>query len=290
MYKIGLSATGKELVPSLFENFKNAGISCMEISTTRENNEKSDYAELKKMSDEYGIKLWSYHLPFKPFDFIDISASDADWRKRSIAYIAEIIKKAADIGIDKYILHSGGKVGIHWEGNSVKRNDESEAAERLKYACESYAEFAEIAHRAGGVICVENLPPQCVGRNMEEVRKLVSADDRLRVCFDTNHLLPGDGAEFIRAFADRLITIHVSDYDFINERHWLPGEGKLDWQSIYSALNEIGYKGPWMYEISFKNQPTITRERELVCEDFVRNANEIFENKPFTLIPSKITV
>ncbi len=290
MYRIGLSTAGKNMDLSLFENAKKAGIDCFEISGGQDYYKKSDYTELRQYADATGIELWSFHLPFKPFDFIDISASDSDWRKRSIAHIAEIIKKAADIGIDKYILHSGGKVGIHWEGNSVKRNDESEATERLKYACESYVEFAEIAHRAGGVICVENLPPQCVCRNIDEIQKVLSCDERLRVCFDTNHLLPGDGAEFIKAIKNKIVTIHVSDYDFINERHWLPGEGKLDWQRIYSALNEIGYTGPWMYEIRFTSSDTIIRERDLTCEDFVRNANEIFENKPFTLIPSKITV
>ena len=32
-------------------------------------------------------------------------------------------------------------------------------------------------------------------------------------------------------------------YDFINEKHWLPLEGKNDWETILSALEEIGYAG-----------------------------------------------
>ena len=122
-----------------------------------------------------------------------------------------------------------------------------------------------------------------VGKDIDEVKKLISADERLRVCFDTNHLLPGDGAEFIRAFADKIITIHVSDYDFINEKHWLPGEGKVDWQSIYNTLKEVGYKGPWLYEVTFGTPGA--RERLLTCEDFARNAYEIFNNKELTVIP-----
>jgi len=281
MYKIGLSTTGKELEPKLFEDAKNAGINCFEVSRRNYiDYETLDYKNLRKLSDEYGIELWSFHLPFKPFDFVDISTSDKEWRKKSVELIAEILKKGADIGFDKYILHSGGL---------TERKTLEEVNERLDCACESYAELAEIAEKAGGVICVENLPPVCVGKDIAEVKKLVSADSRLKVCFDTNHLLPGDGAEFIKALADRLITIHVSDYDFINERHWVPGEGKLDFQKIYKALQEVGYSGPWLYELSFDaSSDGMVRERDINCFDIVKNANEIFENKPLTRIPGRI--
>lgn len=277
MHKIGLSTSGKTIDYNLFKNYKDAGIDYAEVSLPQELYVLPDYKFVKKVADDTGVHLWSYHLPFKPFDLIDISASDKEWRNRSVDYIAEIIKKAADIGIDKFILHSGG---------ITKRKTAEEVEERLDCACESYARFAEIAAKEGGVICVENLPPVCVGKDIEEMKKLLSADSRLRLCFDTNHLLPGDGSEFIRAFADRLVTIHVSDYDLINERHWLPGEGKVNWQDIYKTLCSVGYNGPWLYEIRFENLTTITRERNLTCEDFVRNAKEIFENKEITLIPS----
>lgn len=246
----------------------------MEVSRPQEEYLIADYKAIKKMADEYGVELWSFHLPFKPFKLIDISTSDNEWRKKSVSYQAEILKKAADAGLDKFVLHSGG---------ITKRETQAEVDERLERACESYAEMAEIAAKEGAVICIENLPPVCVGKDVEEIKKLLSADERLRVCFDTNHLLPGDGAEFIHALKDKLVTIHVSDYDFVNERHWLPGEGKVDWQKIYNALIEVGYKGPWLYEVSPGSLDM--RERLLTCDDFARNAHEIFENKELTIIP-----
>ena len=103
------------------------------------------------------------------------------------------------------------------------------------------------------------------------------------ICFDTNHLFGEDTAEFVRKVGDKLITLHVSDYDFVNERHWLPGEGKIDWQSLLKALNEVGYQGPWLYEIGAKCPNSILRDRDLTCEDFVRNANELFQGKAPTV-------
>lgn len=277
MFKLGLSTTGKTIDLNLFESYAKAGIECMEVSVKYDLYDTMDYPALRKMADATGVKLWSFHLPFTPFNVLDISASDSEWRKRSVTYIGEIIKKAADVGFDKFILHSGGK---------TKRQTQEEVDERLDCACESYAFLAEFAEKCGGVICVENLPPVCVGKDIAEVEKLVSADERLRICFDTNHLLPGDGAEFIRHFGEKIITIHVSDYDLVNERHWLPGEGAVKWQEIYTALKDVSYKGPWLYEIAFENLNTITRERSLTCDDFVRNAHEIFENREITVIPA----
>ena len=49
-------------------------------------------------------------------------------------------------------------------------------------------------------------------------------------------------------------------------------------------LLEKGYQGPWLYEISLMPNPKTMERRKLEFTDFSRNAMEIFENKPFTVI------
>ena len=51
----------------------------------------------------------------------------------------------------------------------------------------------------------------------------------------------------------RIITLHVSDYDFVDERHLLPGEGKNPWGEILRALEEVGYDGRFTYEVRAGN-------------------------------------
>ena len=97
------------------------------------------------------------------------------------------------------------------------------------------------------------------------------------------HLQEGLSREIICP-GDKIVTVHVSDYDFINERHWLPGEGKADFYAMLAALDEVGYKGPWLYEIGLETPKSIERERELALSDFVKNANEIFEGVPLTVL------
>ena len=73
--------------------------------------------------------------------------------------------------------------------------------------------------------------------------------DGVGICFDTNHMLNENSEDFIRAAGSRIRTIHVADYDRVNERHWMPGRGVNDWNAIISALIETGYRGAFMYEV-----------------------------------------
>ncbi len=137
----------------------------------------------------------------------------------------------------------------------------------------------------GGRILVEDLPRTCLGRDSAEILRLIKDDDRLAVCFDTNHLLTEDPTAFVRTVGDRIVSLHVSDYDFVNERHLLPGEGDVDWQALVTALREVGYNGSWLYEVNFGNTPIITRQRDLTAADFVENARQIMAGeKPTVLV------
>ena len=262
---IGLSTCGKTIDENLFLNFKNAGITHMEVSMGNKS-QSFDYKLIKECALKYGINLWSFHLPFGPFEELDLSKKEL--AKQSLCCYEELIKKGADIGIDKFVIHPSGEP-----------IDDNERAERMKCAKESLAELACIARKYGSVIAVEDLPRTCLGRNSSEIKELISLNDDLRVCFDTNHLLKEANCDFIYAVGDKIITTHISDYDFVDEKHWLPGEGKINWQELYKALLDVGYEGPWLYEIGFKAPATIQRDRNLTCEDFAEKAKEIFEGR-----------
>ncbi len=270
MYTIGLSSCSKELNRELFEQYQKAGIGAMELSYEREEYALLDFEEVGRLAKEYSVTLWSLHLPFGPFEEIDLSRRET--RAYTLAYYEELIRKGSEIGIKTYVVHP-----------SAEPIADAERRNRMDCAKESLALLAETAKKYGAIIAVEDLPRSCLGRNAAEIQELISAHSELRVCFDTNHLLNEDPVDFIYAVGDKIITTHVSDYDFVNERHWLPGEGKLDWNGVIKALKEVGYKGVWLYEIGFACPNTILRDRALVCADFVRNANELFTGKPITV-------
>lgn len=273
MLSIGLSTCSKQLDLQLFTDCAKDGISALEISPSQGHYEEVDFAAIRRYANASGLRLWSFHLPFMPFETIDISSLNTAVRKSTVAYNAELIRKAAAIGIDKFVIHP-----------SAEPIKNEERADRMQAAMESLATLAHIAASCGGVIAVENLPRTCLGKNSEEILRLLEADGRLRTCFDTNHLLSEPIADFIRNVGNKIITTHVSDYDFIDEKHWLPGEGKINWHELYKELTETDYSGVWMYELGFASPSSLSRSRDLQPADFVRNAREIFAGKEITVI------
>lgn len=271
--KIGVSIAHPSIPydENYFHSLSEAGIDAIEIIRYAEDYAGLDYKAIDKYSKQYGVELWSYHLPFYSGSSgmtVNLTTDDKEVREKTFDCYTEIIAKAADIGIDKFIVHPCNESIV-----------DEYRGEHLERARESLDRLAEIAARYGSVIAVENLISSLLGRTMEEMEMLIGVNEKLRVCFDTNHLLTGSHVEFIERFADRLITLHVSDFDFKWERHWLPGEGDIDWVEFKNALDRAGYKGVWIYEVSHIAPDTIVRERPLEYRDYVENARCIFAGK-----------
>lgn len=261
MFELGLSTPGY-VNEQLFIDCKDAGIKHLEISVDKWKSEQLDFAQLKAWSEKYNVNLWSFHLPFWPFDEIDIS--NKELAEKSINYLSEFIKKGSEIGIKKYVIHASGEPIA-----------EEDRKSRMECAKKSLYTLAEIAKGYGSVILVEDLPRTCLGRNSDDMMELLSAHPDLRACFDTNHLLDEDIVKFIHVLGDKIVSTHISDYDFNNERHWLPGEGDISWQELIRALKDVKYQGIWLYEIDFGCPSTIRRDRDLTCKDFADNIKEL---------------
>ena len=274
MLKIGLSTCGFDMTVENFSALLESGIGFVEISTTFDKYPTLDHAAIKSAADSAGIRLWSYHLPFANAYTFDIASTDEEMRQSTVASLSEYIKRGADIGIDKFVIHPCGE---------PKSDDAAGREEEILRSMQSLDQLAGLAKKEGAVIAVEDLPRTCLGNTSLELARLISVNDNLKVCFDTNHLLSEDPIDFIERLGEKIITLHVSDFDFINERHWLPGEGKLDWQAIYKKLISKGCSGPWLYELKQAPPKTIER-RELVFSDYYKNAMEIFDGKKPTPI------
>ena len=268
MFRVGASCCGKALCEQTFAEYRDAGVGYMEVSVPAQVCETSDPLQVAAWAKKYDVELWSFHLPFGREYII----SHVEWGiPAAIERNAELIKRWRAAGIEKFIIHPS-------PDNFGGTHDS-----RLEPAKQSLATLAEVAKKEGAVLCIEDLPRTCLGNCSDEILDILSVDDSLRVCFDTNHLLKQDNIDFIRKVGDKIVTTHVSDYDFINERHWIPGEGKVDWQALIATLHEVGYNGVWMYEVGPQCPEHIIRDRDVTIVDLARNAQELFEGKAPTL-------
>ena len=257
-----------------FDAYARAGVACVEISLPGRDYPSFPYAEFARRAHDAGVDVRSFHLPFYTDETVDPASLDPAIRRRSAEIQLRCLDEAAAMGARFAVVHA-----------CLEPVEDADRAARLEVSRESMAALAEAGAERGIVICVENLPRSCLGNTAPELLSIVAADPRLRVCFDVNHLLLESHAEFLRAAGPLIATLHISDYDFVNERHWLPGEGKIDWIALADGLDAIGYADAFTYELGLRGDPkTVVRPRDLTPEDFVRNAREIEERRPLTVI------
>lgn len=272
MYKIGLSSDGRAITEYFMSECQKAGIEAVEVAMRADTYPTADFKGNAKLAEKYGIELWSLHLPIAPQEHYDVSNKFAT--VEAMAYQTELIKRACEtMGIKHFVIHSGGE--------PIREEDRED---RVKLAGEKLSVLADLTAQYGADMCIEVLPRTCLGRDSDEILAMLAYDDRLRVCFDVNHVFRESEVDFVRKIGSKIATTHISDRDNINERHWLPGEGILDWNAILDVLNEVGYNGVWMYEIGFGIPKTILRDRELTCADFTKNAKEVFARQKPTVI------
>lgn len=258
----------EENVKKMFEDCRRSGIHLIELAIGDLKEEKLfDWEKLAEMAKEYGVKIRSFHIPFCPFDKIDPCFEDEEKRKATVAIFTSLAEKAAKVGVRYFVIHPSG------EPNPDDKRDI-----RLAQAKKSFAEMAEAFAKFGGIPLVEDLPRTCLGNCSDEIAEILSVDDRIGIVFDTNHLLKQDNLDFIKAVGGRIVSTHVSDYDFVDERHLLPGDGDIDWPALMKALDEAHYEGPMLYELSA--QKTIdSLGRPLTTDDLVKNHSEIISFK-----------
>jgi len=185
------------------------------------------------------LRLWSLHglAGHEPLSSLSVEARD-----EGLANARRTIKVAGHLGAHAVVLHA-----------SDEPIAEHERSERIAQAKMSLSSLVQAARHASLVIAVELLPRTCLGNSLPELIDLLEGmpQDGVGVCLDVNHVrdvsyLP----KIIHELGRRLTTLHVSDFDGIDERHWLPGKGIIDWPSVWQALEGIGYDGPWLYESS----------------------------------------
>ena len=196
----------------------------------------SSSQDMKRQVSESGMKVWSIHLPYG--GSYDISNTDDAARRSTVERLCTYIKALAEVFSPRiFVLHP-----------SAEPINDGEREEHIQQAIKSLPDLAEAAREAGATLAVENLPRTCLGNTPEELLRIVQTVPDVRITFDTNHFLKGTLEHFIRTVGPLIAHIHVSDYDFTDEKHWLPTYGKIGWGELMHELEEAGFDGVFMSE------------------------------------------
>lgn len=219
-------------------------------------------AALKGQIDSAGMKVWSVHMPYSRR--VDISLLDSAKRTDAVNYIAEMMRVSGVFRPQYIVLHP-----------SSEPIAPDERAERMQHSRESVGQLAPVANEIGATFCVENLPRTCLGRNGKEMMYLIEGYDNVGLCFDVNHLLYQSHEDFLNEIDKGSIkTVHISDYNFTNECHLLPGVGHIDWKPLWKGIRDNGYKGIFMFECC--GEPSdFSRARDILMGSIVLQKSTI---------------
>jgi len=263
-YPIGVSLSlfgYQETTQEQVQSLRDAGVQYVEVvmnQIMRYHPESEWYQRawtLKNRLESAGLTVWSVHLPHT--ENIDISFTDPKKREYSLQKDEEAIRIAS--------IFSARRIILHPSNDPVKP---SEREVRMQYAKNGIGRLAIAARSIGAVLCVEDLPRTNLGRNSEEILELIGSFPDVKCCFDSNHLMEEDQVHFINALGSKIASVHLSDYDRVDEKHWIEGSGVIDWKALYAALQSSGYDGVAMHEVrggSVCAKDIIKAYKEVVC-------------------------
>lgn len=241
-----------QISTEILKEIEQNNFDCIELSFPLNYFKEIDFIhqseKYKKMIDNYNIKIWSIHLPYG--EEVDISSLNRKIRKNAVKFYIELIQSASKIGIKTIVLHPSYEPVL-----DINRE------KQIKNCRKSLKILNYIANKLGMKIAVENMPRSVLGNTSKELISILKNIKNIGICFDSNHSLKEDNIEFLKNILKNKIpiyTVHLSDYDFMEERHILPGYGINDWKEIINLLKIMNYNGPMMYEI---NQNPLGKEK-----------------------------
>lgn len=187
----------------------------------------------RKLIDGGVFRCASVHLPFYGKQSWDPSCLEETERKEISARFVRVIRDHAGMLAPMATLHASLEPPL------------DEHPRRLDQACRTIEEIIPAAQEAGMVINVEFLPRTCVGNCAEELQQIVSRfdADQVGICLDVNHIMARyrELPSMIDLLAPRIRAFHISDYDGVDETHWMPGQGIHDWPEIMKHIRAIDH-------------------------------------------------
>lgn len=244
--KLGRSINFGEFFEKNISEAEENGFDTLDFDLTTFWHERDKEIELYKRIEQ-GLKrieksnlaLNGVHISFGPnWDFSELNEEK---RLAALTQTKEIFGRVDMAKPFCYIVHG-----------SFEPIKEKERAAKLG---QMKASMAELVSYTKAKVCLEDLPRTCLCNTAAELKALSA-------CLDSNHFLKETPQSAVLTLGKRIKTLHISDYDFIDERHWLPLAGKIDWNAFLGALEATGYNGVFNYEVGTASAKEIKENYE----------------------------
>jgi sugar phosphate isomerase/epimerase len=185
-----------------------------------------------------GMQSWSIHAEAAGGFVLGRSAQEA---REALFHCLEVCHA---VGARVIVVHAPLLIGL-------RLDDTPDISKTLALDLEVLGQAAAKAAELDVALALEN------GRSLAHwvyVQSLVDRleSDQVGLCVDTGHANLGDldAARAIRMAGERLLTTHLHDNWGERDDHLPPGRGTIDWQDVFDALKQVGYRRPLMLELT----------------------------------------
>lgn len=208
---------------------------------------RAQIAGLRPYIEAGSIRFPSLHLPFGWNNEECPGQPEEFDRNLCMDRLGNLIDVFLPIGMKHLTMHVGRPVeGVsHEEGIPLAKL----AIERILPTVEKY----------GLSLNIELCPRQAISHTPEDLEKLLDGmPECVGICFDVNHgdLRGREIPEWIARLGKRIRTFHISDCDGIDECHWMPGVGAMDWPAILHEIARLDHDCVLIWEVSMDGYKT----------------------------------
>ncbi|CAN5147082.1 sugar phosphate isomerase/epimerase [soil metagenome] len=210
--------------------------------------------EVRRLLDGYSGRL-GMHGPFWGFT---IASQDPLIRAVVTKRLLQGLDACEAIGATQMVIHSPFTT---WDYNNLDINPGSRdaLAERV------HLTLGDVVRRAEGIGCelvIENIEDKDPKARVLLAQSFKSV--AVRVSIDTGHAHYAHGSTgappvdyYVEAAGEELAHVHIQDADGYSDRHWLPGDGTVNWSAVFRALGRLACKPRLLIEV--KDQLNIRR-------------------------------
>ncbi|MFQ5803159.1 MAG: sugar phosphate isomerase/epimerase family protein [Candidatus Methylomirabilales bacterium] len=203
-----------------------------------------DVTTVAQVLEEEGLRAVSLHAPFE-FRGERVSGEDLweAWEK----LMARVIETGQHLKVGFIVVHPV----------LVCRPSDPTQGGREVVACQedSLGRISRLAAGQGIRIALENLGRKTVP-DLADPAALVKLarrldEDNVGVCFDTGHCLVSglDPLQEMDHCASQVYSFHIHENDGVEDLHWAPGKGSIDWTRFLDKLRTLRYEGSVILEV-----------------------------------------
>ena len=180
--------------------------------------------------------------------WVGFGSSHKEVRAGWIREAKEMILVASQLGIGLLNFHFYSRLG------RVGRT-ESSREKFLHNFTDSMRELSQFAAQTQVELMLENVPPE-YGHPLESLAcfsQVMAGVPSLKFHFDVGHAFIENRSkgvkEYLDAFADRLVHVHIHDNHGKQDEHLPLGDGKIDFKKVVKLLKEVNYDKTITFEV-----------------------------------------